>query len=72
MTQTLLAIGVEPADEADESALRLVHAAEARSATEQHVADLFAAGVPAAFDMAEAVAQLDAADLLLRQDAPLT
>lgn len=71
MNQTLRAIGVEPADEAGGSALRLVYAAEARSATEQHLAGLFAEGVPAAFDMAEALAQLDAADVLLRQDAPL-
>lgn len=72
MTQSLRSIGMEPADETEGPGLQLVYAAEARSATEQHLADLFAAGVPAAFDMAEALAQLDAADVLHRQDAPLT
>lgn len=61
----LRTIGVEPNDGTTDAALRLVRAAEDRTASERHLVELFAEGVPPTFDMAEALAQLDAADVLL-------
>ncbi|OHV04669.1 hypothetical protein [Mycobacterium talmoniae] len=57
---------VRPDERNSASVLRLIEAAEAGTASEQNLAELFVSGVPAAFDMAEALAQLDAADVLLR------
>ncbi|MGH3954230.1 MAG: hypothetical protein ACRDTI_09375 [Mycobacterium sp.] len=66
IAKTLAGIGFEPTGDRTGTALGLVEAAEAQTASEQHLAELFAGGVPQAFDMAEAISQLDAADVLMR------
>ncbi|MFA4080851.1 hypothetical protein ONA92_03975 [Mycobacteroides salmoniphilum] len=63
----LRTVGGEPTDGATASALRLVCAAETGTASERHLVELFAEGVPQTVDIAEALTQLDAADVL-RQD----
>lgn len=66
IAKNLARIGVQPTSRNARSALELVEACEAQTASEQHLIELFAAGVPETFDMAEALAQLDAADVLMR------
>ncbi|MBA0047866.1 hypothetical protein [Mycobacteroides sp. LB1] len=64
-------IGVEPTDQNAYATADLVHAAEARIVTERVFGRLFVDGAPESFDMAEALAQLDAADLLLPTHPPI-
>ncbi|QLL06009.1 hypothetical protein [Mycobacterium vicinigordonae] len=65
ITRVLGRIGVEFTDHNANSPARLVRAAEAGICSAHHLSDLFANGMPQAFDMAEALSQLDAADVLL-------
>ncbi|MGH3723705.1 MAG: hypothetical protein ACRDUS_06220 [Mycobacterium sp.] len=71
LTTVLTRIGVELTDKNAYSATDLVRAAEARIVTERVLSRLFINGVPESFDMAEALAQLDAADLLLPSHPPI-
>lgn len=71
ITKALTQIGVEQTDRSAAAALELVRASERQTASEQHLAELFGDGVLQAFDMAEALAQLDAADVLMRAWARL-
>lgn len=64
-------IGVEPSDRNHYAAIDLVRAAEARIASESHLTRLFLDGVPGSFDIAEALAQLDATDVLLPYYPPI-
>lgn len=58
-------IGVELTDRNHYAAVNLVRAAEFGVASQRYLDRLFIDGVPTAFDMAEALAQLDAAGVLL-------
>lgn len=61
----LTRIGERPSDKNHYAAIDLVRAAESRIVSESHLRRLFLEEVPAAFDIAEALAQFDAADVLL-------
>lgn len=67
----LRTVGVESTEHHFRAALRLIAAAEERIASEKYVAELFAGGLSPSFDMAEAVAQLDAADVMLPAHPPI-
>lgn len=62
--RALLRVGVVLPEGNAEAPVRLVRAAESVRATEAHVMELFPDGVPDGFDVAEALAQLDAAGVL--------
>ena len=63
--------GVQPSDENRYAAGELVRAAESRIVSEGHLRRLFVDGLPETFDIAEALAQLDAADVLLPYHRPI-
>lgn len=65
VSAVLRRIGVESTDLNAYAAIDFVRAAESRIASERYLKQLFPAGVPDTFDIAEALAQLDAADVLL-------
>jgi len=64
-------IGIEPSDRTHYAAIDLVRAAEARIVSERDLTKLFPEGVPESFDIAEALAQLDAADVLVPRYPPI-
>ncbi|OHT81190.1 hypothetical protein [Mycobacteroides saopaulense] len=64
-------IDVEPSDKNHYAPIDLVRAAEARIVSENHLSRLFPDGVPDSFDIAEALAQLDATDVLLPYYPPI-
>lgn len=63
--EVLNTVGVTLADRNAYAAVNFVRAADAGIVTEAILRNLFVDGVPAAFDIAAAMAQLDAADVLL-------
>lgn len=71
VANVLKRIGVELTDRNAYAALNLVRAGEAGVASERYVNRLFVDGVPANFDVAEAVSQLDAAGVLLPAYPPI-
>lgn len=71
VADVLKRIGVELTDRNAYSALYLVRAAEAGVVSERYVNRLFAGGVPETFDTAEALAQFDAAGVLLPAYPPI-
>jgi hypothetical protein len=64
-------IGVELSDRNHYAAIDLVRTAEARIVSERDLTMLFLDAVPESFDIAEALAQLDAADVLLPRYPPI-
>ncbi|WP_198536946.1 hypothetical protein [Mycobacteroides chelonae] len=64
-------IGVETSDKNHYAGIDLVRASEARIVSESHLSRLFLDGIPKSFDMAEALAQLDATDVLLPHYPPI-
>lgn len=67
----LSAAGVAATDETSSAAREFIAATEARVASPQYLDRLFHDGVPEGFDVAEALAQLDAAGVLLPARAPI-
>lgn len=67
----IASIGVELSDKNHYAALDLVRAAEARIVSEAHLTGLFTGAVPESFDLAEALAQFDATDVLLPNYRPI-
>lgn len=67
----LTRIGEQPSEKNHYAAIDLVRAAESRIVSESHLVRLFLDEVPAAFDIAEALAQFDAADVLLPYFPPI-
>jgi hypothetical protein len=67
----LASAGVAVTDEMASAAGEFVRAAEARVSSQRYLDGLFPDGAPAGFDVAEALAQLDAAGVLLPGHAPI-
>lgn len=67
----LARIGAQSSDKNYYAAIDLVHAAESRIVSESHLRRLFLDEIPASFDIAEAFAQFDAADVLLPYHPPI-
>lgn len=67
----LARIGVQPSDKNHYAAIDLVRAAESRIVSESRLSRLFLDEVPGSFDMAEALARFDAADVLLPYCPPI-
>jgi hypothetical protein len=67
----LVSAGVAATDEMASAAAKFVRAAEARVVSRLHLDRLFAGATPPGFDTAEALAQLDAAGVLVPAHAPI-
>ncbi|OHV04667.1 hypothetical protein BKN37_08845 [Mycobacterium talmoniae] len=71
VAEVLKRLGIELTDRNARSAFRLIRAAEAGIVSDTHLSRMFIDGIPQTFDVAEALAQLDAAGALLPPYPPI-